>query len=211
MVAAACGGSTEKTKGFSKIPDKLTLGTLSGPLCKDNACRCAEPGDDPGLADKEGFKRYEFRIGPADNELWVTVGDMVLYKGIEQATECFYIDLATGKHPVLLRARKQNGFAARLEVSELGPKGRYDTFIFACGSPGTCTIDTLREWRASLAKYKRSIHDPCGSTRIRNVQWQSGEAPDRIHPEEIELGLVLDIYDFDPRHESGHPECRDKL
>lgn len=207
-VMTSCGGSE---RGFGAVPERLTLGTLSGPLCKGNACRCAEPGDDPGLAAREGYKRYEVRIGPVDNELWVEVDDMVLYKGIERATECFYIDLANGKHPVILRAARQNGFAARLRISELGKLGAYDSFEFACGSPGPCGLDAMRAWRASLDKYERSVHDPCGSTRIRDVQWKSGETPDLIHPEALEVQLVLEIYDFEPRHPSGHAECRDNF
>lgn len=213
-LALACGGSPKNT-GDSNEPsrqlDRLTLATLSGPLCKDDSCRCAEPGNDAGLPVNPGVKRYEVRIGPVDNELWVEVDDMVLYKGVERATDCFYIDLATGKHPVSLLARQTNGFAARVAISELGKLGRYQTFEFACGSPGPCGIEEMREWQASLVRYQRSVHDPCGSTRIRNVHWQSGKTPDRIHPEELTLDLILDIYGFEPRHESGHPECKDKF
>ena len=210
LVTTSCGGSGSG-KGFGAIPERITLGTLSGPLCQDNACRCAEPGDDPGLATRDGYKRFEVRIGPVENELWVQVDEMVLYKGVERATECFYIDLETGKHPVALRAERENGFAARLTISELGKLGAYSSFEFACGSPGPCGFEALREWHASLDRYKRNVHDPCGSTRIRQVQWKSGQTPDRSHPEALQVELVLDIYPFQPEHPSGHAECRDNF
>ena len=214
-VAPGCGSSSQNARDFSQLPDRLTLATLSGPLCKDNACQCREPHLEPkesaGLAVDPGFKRFEFHIGPAENELWVTVDDMVLYKGRERASDCFYIDLATGKHPVKLRARGENGFAARLTISELGRRGDYDTFEFVCGGPGLCEMQRLKDWQASLAKYTRAAHDPCGSTKIRKIRWISGSAPDLIHPDQLELNLVLDVYEFEPKHPSGHPECRDKF
>jgi hypothetical protein len=208
-VLAGCGASAKETKNFSELPPRVTSATLAGPLCEGQQCRCREPGREPGLAQRPGTKRYELRIGPVENELWVTVNDMVLYKSPERATECFYIDLPTGKHPVSLRARGEYGFAARLSISELGAQGGYETFDFACGGPGMCEQSQLKEWRASLAKYKRGAHDPCGSTKIHDVEWQSGKMPDKLHPSELELELVMQVYEFTPEHPSGDPACAD--
>ena len=134
-----------------------------------------------------------------------------LYKGIEKATECYYVDLAVGEHPVVIQAKGEHGFAARVAISELGELGSYGSFEFACGSPGPCTIDSVQQWQASLAKYKRNAHDPCGSTRIRGIRWMSGDTLDRIHPGQLEVSLVLHAYEFQPKYPSGDPECRDKF
>jgi hypothetical protein len=208
-VLAGCAASAKETRDFSELPPRITSATLAGPLCEGQQCRCREPGREPGLAQRPGTKRFELRLGPVENELWVRVNGMVLYKSPERATECFYIDLPTGKHSVSVRAKGEYGFAARLAISEIGAQGRYETFDFACGGPGMCAQSQIKEWRASLARYKRGAHDPCGSTKIREVQWQSGKMPDKIHPSELQLDFALQVYDFTPERPSGHPTCAD--
>jgi hypothetical protein len=210
LVLAGCAASAKETREFSELPPRTTSATLAGPLCEGQMCRCREPGREPGVAQRPGTKRYELRLGPVENELWVTVNSMVLYKSRERATECFYIDLPAGKHPVILRARGEYGFAARLSISEIGAKGGYDTFEFGCGGPGMCELDQLKEWETSLSRYQRGAHDPCGSTKIRDIDWQSGKTPDKIHPNELELALVLHVYEFTPERPSGDPACADK-
>ncbi|MEM9489928.1 MAG: hypothetical protein AAGC55_12340 [Myxococcota bacterium] len=207
----ACSGASGEGRDFSPIPEPITTATLSGPRCQDGACTCRTLDLSAGLPDEPDRKRFEFIVGPADNELWVMVGDMVLYKSYERAKDCFYIDLPPGKHPVKLRAKGSQGFAARLTVLEMGKLGEYDTLEFICGGPGLCEVQTLKNWQASLATYKRNAHDPCGSTKIRDLRWNSGPAPNRVHPLELELDFVLDVYRFEPKRPSGHPACKDKF
>lgn len=207
---AGCGASTRQTREFGELPPRVTTATLAGPLCEGQQCRCREPGRDPGVAQQPGTKRYELRLGPVENELWLKVNSMVFYKSRERATECFYIDLPAGKHPVSLRGKGEYGFAARLSISEIGKLGLYDTFEFGCGGPGMCSFDQLEEWKSSLARYKRGAHDPCGSTKIRNIDWHTGKPPDNVHPSELELDLVLHVYEFVPERASGDSSCADK-
>jgi hypothetical protein len=136
---------------------------------------------------------------------------MVLYKGAERATECFYVDLREGDYPLGLRARGETGLAARVSVSELSKLGGYRTFEFGCGGPGLCTFQQLRSFKASLAKYKRHVHDPCGSTKIKGVAWRTSTMPDRAHPSDLFLELVLDVYHFEPRAPSGDPSCANRF
>lgn len=210
LCAGSCAGAQKRPAEFKPVPDKMTSATLAGPLCDAEICKCIDGGANPGLPDQEGVKRYQFKVGPSDNELWVTVDDTVMYKTVERATECFIIDLRTGKHEVSLRAKSETGFGARLTISEISAQGPYNTFDFQCGSPGACSFDQLASFKASLVRYKRQIHDPCGSTKIRAPNWLTGESPDRIHPGDLQLDLILQVYDFTPEHPSGHPQCRDR-
>ncbi len=217
LVLAACGGSSTKTAVYiAPPPEPVTRAVLSGPLCSTDACQCrdsAKPGDGgAGVPDLEGAKRFEIRVGPSENAQWVTVEDMVLYKSDQRATDCFYIDLPPGQHRVKLRVGRPGGLSASLSISEFGKDTQswYETFRFSCGSPGACSVDELDSYRASLARYERNLHDPCGSTKIRGIGWDAGQAPDQSHPQDLQLELTLDVYDFAPKFPAGDSNCKDR-
>ena len=209
FILLGCSGASSSIPPMAAIPSAETKATLAGPLCEFANCKCREEAGDPPQEAPEGFKRYEVRIGPADNPLWVSIGDMVLYKSNERAMDCFYVDVRPGRHPVRLQAKQDTGFAARLKISELAPsnQGWYDSFQFACGAPGVCARDTLREWKAEVARIDDNVHDPCGSTKIRQVVWQTGRLPDDVPPGELQLDFILDVYKFVPTFGPGATEC----
>lgn len=203
---AACAGS-QKYEPLPDPPQPETRATLSGPLCDASGCRCRSAADEAGEPPPD-FKRFEFQLGPTSNEFWVTVDDMVLYKTKQRAESCFYLDLRPGEHRVTLRASGEEGFGARVAVSEQGAEGPwwYDTFEFSCGAPGRCDKDTLDAWKKRTDQLG-SKHDPCGSTKISGVTWQTGKMPDLRHPSDILLELTLDVYRFTPENPPGADEC----
>lgn len=214
-VLAACGGSKPTTTQveIDPLPEPMTRGVLSGPLCSTEACMCRAEGaaqdGGAGVPESAELKRFEFRVGPTENALWVMVDEMVLYKTDEHAQDCFYIDLPKGQHKVTLRARRPGGLSAKLGISEYAPgvESWYETFRFECGIGGTCSNDELHDYRDSLEQYKQNLHDPCGSTKIKQIGWDSGQAPDQAHPEDLQLELTLDVYGFEPEHAHGDPAC----
>jgi len=216
---AACGGSTPKTTqvDIDPLPEATTRAVLGGALCSTQACMCRAEGaaqdGGAGVPDSDDLKRFEFRVGPSENAQWVLVDDMVLYKSDEHAQDCFYVDLGKGQHRVTLRTNRAGGFAAKLAISEYAPgvESWYETFRFECGVGGVCSNDELHDFRDSLDKYKRNLHDPCGSAKIQQVGWDSGKAPDQQHPDELQLELTLDIYGFEPEYAHGAAECADKF
>jgi hypothetical protein len=215
LLGVGCGGSGSKSPGATmpELPGRYTKATLAGPLCSGNECSCQQ---DPGSAGKpagSAVKRFEFVLGPSDNELWATVDGMVLYKSKERAKECFYVDLsAPGEHPVTVRGTGEAGFGVRLQVRELasGSNDQYETFDFQCGAPGACRADQLADYRASLDKYKRGLHDPCGSTKVKKLSWITGRLPDGRSPANLHVSFTLDTYEFAPKHPPGDDSCRDR-
>ncbi len=208
---AGCGGANTPT--MAPLPAPVTRATLSGPLCggSETHCRCRDDGEVVPVTDDAARKRYEIRIGPAPNPLWVTVDDMVLYKSRERGVECFYVELLPGEHPITVRAEGEPGFVARVSISEQSAKGWYDTFLFDCGAPGNCAMLDLEDWLDGLSRYPRGVHDPCGSTKIGKVRYVTGRVPDQRHPDALELSLVLDSYRFKPTLAPGAAGCRDKF
>ena len=202
-----CGGAELSSPDDPLI--EITRAELAGPLCRTRSCECRAGPDDAGMPGGVD-KRYEFRIGPVPGEMWVTVGEHTLYKSREQATQCFYLDLESGKHTVEVRARGETGFSAAVRISEMGAEGPwwYDTFNFNCGAPGRCTLDRLEHWRERfLAHAQRNVIDTCGSTAIRDIKWRTGRLRDRVYPTSLLMQFVLDVYSFTPRYPPGHRAC----
>ncbi|MGE0548564.1 MAG: hypothetical protein AB7O24_02605 [Kofleriaceae bacterium] len=203
----ACGGSKTQIE-IGPVPPRQTGAPLAGPLCQTEECKCAEGGEDAGFPEA-GKKRFEVKLGPSPQALWVTLPTGVLYKSAERAQACFYVDLAApGTVTAELRASDDNGVSAAMTVKELGNKTKswYDTFAFECGSPGVCSFDELQSQKATYASVKRGLHDPCGAVKIRNVMWDHGKAPDQMHPSELVMRFTMQIYKLDPDKPHGS-EC----
>ena len=207
--AAACGGSQKQQVTIDPPPAPSTRATLAGPLCQNGqTCTCRDEGApaDGGVGEPaEGVKRFEVRVGPAPNAIWVTLDDMVLYKSEQRANECFYVDLAPGDHKLGLRAHQQGGLGAAVTVREYGVKAKswYDSVHFECGSPGACSNDELAQQKADFASAEHGIHDPCGTVKVKGVEWATGTEPDAMHPEDLQVAMTLQVYKFVPERPHG--------
>ena len=198
LVGAGCAGAPDP---MPPIGERITTGTLRGPLCRAQACTCKTDDRAAGKA-QNGLKRFELKAGPADNELWITIDGNKLYKSKERVTDCFYVDLAPGTHHVTLRAQGEAAVGANLSISELGVNNFwwYQTFNFECGS-NVCDGPQLRQWKDEIAPLGTK-HDPCGSTKIKGVTYQTGRLADGLHPRDLLVELDLVVYDFAPEKPS---------
>lgn len=206
---AACGGD-RKMIAIGPPPAKATTGALAGPLCgAGGSCTCMKTPEEAG-APEPGLKRFEIRLGPTPHDLWATLPGRVLYKSPERPEMCFYVDLAPGRHPIELRASQASGVAAAIAVSELGGKTRsaYRTLRFSCGSPGgVCSYEELDGKKAEYRGVAKNTHDPCGSTKVKELIWDTGHSPDQPVPSEFAMRAVLHVYKFEPDKPSGDPSC----
>ena len=210
LVAILACGQDRKMIAIGPTPAKATTGALAGPLCTAESCKCAASPADAGVPEAPGAKRFEIRLGPTPHELWATLPGRVLYKSPERAEMCFYVDLAPGSHTVELRASQESGVAAAIAISELGAatQSAYATFRFSCGSPGgVCSFEELDGKKAEYKGVKENVHDPCGSTKVRELVWDTGRSPDQLVPSELAMRLVLQVYKFAPDKPHGDPSC----
>jgi len=212
LLAASCsGGATQIAIG--KPPPPRTTGALSGNLCTAEGCSCRDLGasGDGGVGTPEpGKKRYEIRFGPSAQALWATLGpDTVLYKSAEKADACFYVDLSPGVHPMELRASAPEGVSAAWSIHEYSPATQswYDTFTFNCGSPGVCSFSDLDEQKPHYAAFPKGLHDACGTTKVKQLTWDTGKAPDQQHPSELVVRLGLDVYKLVASQPHGSEGC----
>lgn len=208
-LAAACGGD-RKMIAIGPPPAKATTGALAGPLCSGQRCTCMASPDEAGVPEDAGRKRFEIRLGPTPHDLWATLPGRVLYKSPERPEMCFYVDLPPGTHPVELRASRDAGVSAAISISELGARTQsaYATFRFSCGSPGgVCSFEELDGKKAAYRGVAQSTHDACGSTKVKELVWDTGRSPDRLVPSELAMRLVLHVYEFQPDKPHGDPTC----
>jgi hypothetical protein len=212
LALGACGGAQPQI-AIGPLPPPTTRGTLVGPLCENGqTCTCRDPNapaDGGAGAPPAGLKRFEIRVGPASNALWVTLDDQVFYKSEQRADECFYVDLAPGPHALGLRGHQDHGLSAAMTVHEYGPAAQswYDALHFECGSPGVCSLDELATVKANFAGVARGVHDKCGSVKIKGVTWATGTAPDAEHPEDLAVSMTMQVYKFAPDKRHGDATC----
>jgi hypothetical protein len=209
LAPAACGGDRPMIK-IGPPPPKATSGALAGPLCSGQSCTCMQSPEEAGAPEGGGLKRFEIKLGPTPHDLWLTLPGHVLYKSAERPDSCFYVDLPTGSHTFELRASQPDSVSAAVEISELGAKTKsaYQTFRFTCGSPGgVCSFEELDGKKAEYQGVKKNTHDPCGSTKVREIVWDTGKSPDHQVPSELAMRFVLQVYKFVPEKPSGDPSC----
>lgn len=216
LLALTACGATAKQAEKAPLPDPVTRATLAGHRCKtaDNClCRPLEGDAAEQQPPAEGTKRFELRVASSDGVAWVTIdGRDVLYKNQERNEDCFYVDLAPGDHSFSLRAkaeRAEGGIGAGLRVHEYDAKNQrwYDSFLFSCGAPGACAKDVLVDWKKSVERDRTLMLDPCGTTRVRALRWETGRMPDAVHPEEILIAFTLKIGPGQPDNPPRDASC----
>jgi hypothetical protein len=213
LALSACSGSTvgsDTQKPIESEPEPKTEAVLVGPLCQGAQCRCKQGEGDAGTPEA-GAKRFEVKLGPSDDPLWATVDGMVLFKSREIADACFYVDLRPGEHPISVRGKGEGGLSVGATFSEMGGGGEgqtwwYNTFDFNCGAPGQCDTDQVKAFKERVTRLQGK-HDPCGSTLVKQVEWETGRMPDRAHPDDLLLRATLKVYKFVPKDPPGTESC----
>jgi hypothetical protein len=203
----ACSGGSRQID-ISAPPDKVTQGVFSGPLCTGERCSCASGAADGGAGvPADDKKRFEIRLN-SPNQLWIKVGDNLMYKDAEKPEACFYVDLAAGNTQVEMRASEPNGVWGTWTIRELGTKTKsyYDTLTFSCGNPGACSFDELD---TKKAEHKDPKTDRCGSVKVKGLSWDTGRSPDMQYPSELLVRATLNVYKFVPDRPHGE-DCSKK-
>jgi hypothetical protein len=172
---------------------------LAGARCKGGPgapCACRQKNGDvaetqPPDAD---HKRFEIRMGAIGGGATLDSNTLGHFAAGSDET-CYYIDvLPATTQQVTFTARastKDAGIAPELDLAEYGPKGPwwYDILSVRCSGPdGRCNRDAADAWSLEAKTRKRGRIEPCGSTVISHLHWDtSGGTGDR------ELGMFRDF------------------
>jgi hypothetical protein len=205
-----CAGSSSPGGGASSAGPSTAPGAaieapgareahLAGARCSGGPgapCACRQKNGDvaetrPPDAD---HKRFEIRLGATGGGATLDSPTLGHFAADSDET-CYYIDVLPGTtQQVTFTARaatKEGGVAPRLDLAEYGPKGPwwYDILSVRCSGPGDrCNRDAADAWSAEAKTRKRGRIEPCGSTVISHLRWDtSGGTGDR------ELGMFRDF------------------
>lgn len=196
---------------------------LAGARCRGDVCTCrsrvGDPAENPPPDD--AHKRFEIRIGAGGGAATLkspTLGDFASGKGPNDA--CFYVDVVPGTtHElsfVAREARKEEGVSPVLEIAEYGPKGPwwYDVLNVKCGgADGRCSRDAADAWGAELKTRKRGRIDPCGSSVITNLRWDSSGGAgvrDLGQFADFQVTFSMEVKKFPTQFKPGSTECLPK-
>jgi len=206
VLMPACAGSAAAGSGASSGPVAAAAlekpgahnANLAGARCKGGPpCKCRDRLTDKAAEEPPpdaDHKRFEIRLAGAGGGATMdspTLGHFAA--GEDEA--CFYIDVLPGTTSdvsfTATEGQKEGGVGPLLEIAEYGPKGPwwYDVVSVRCPGPnGRCNRDAADAWSVEAKGRKRGRVDPCGSSVISHLAWDtSGGIGNR------ELGLFKDL------------------
>jgi hypothetical protein len=228
ILTPACSGATASGPTGSSLPAAAALekpgarnANLAGARCKDGApCKCRNrvgSGEAPEVPPPdEQHKRFEIRLTGVGGGA-VMDSPTLGHFAADADEACFYIDVLPGTTSDVVftatEATKEGGIGPFLDIAEYGPKGPwwYDVVNVHCPGPnGRCNRDAAEAWSAEVKGRKRGRVDPCGSSVISHLVWDtSGGIGNR------ELGLfkdfivrfTMEVKRFPTQFRPHAPEC----
>jgi hypothetical protein len=231
LVGVACAStSTASAPPAGEAPGTTTTGAVTGDVagsvranlagkrCQGAVCTCRSRAGDPAEnpPPDEAHKRFELRIGAGGGPATLsspTLGE--LSSGPGEA--CFYVDIVPGTtHDVTFlarEARKEEGVSPTLEIAEYGPKGPwwYDVLTVKCEGPGNhCNREAADAWSAELKTRKRGRIDPCGSSVITHLKWDTTGGTgvrDLGVFADFKVTFTLEVKKFPTQFKPGSTEC----
>lgn len=221
---ASSGAAPEPTAGAQALvaPDvaSSTTATLSGARCQGPSCTCRTPGHDDAEDPKPaaGFKRFEIRIAANGGKASLAFADSGTLVGAGDHDTCYYVDLPAGRaQDATFVARESNrgsGVGPRLHIAEYGPAGDhwYDIFSVSCrNGQDRCDRQAVDAWAGHLKQQrKRGRLDPCGSSVIAGLRWQTHDSQslrDGGLYRDLVVAFNMDVKKFATQFAPGSTEC----
>jgi len=196
---------------------------MMGARCANGACICRPLGanEPETVLPPDGWKRLEIRMSAAGGLAATEISGLGVLTVMGDKETCAYIDVPAGStydvNYIAKEQEKGGGVAPRMQIGEYGPKGPwwYDLILVRCPGPnGRCNRDGAEAWSAEAKGHKRGRADPCGSSVISRLVWDtSGGVGNR------EMGLfkdftvrfTMEVKRFPTQFRPHAPECVAKV
>lgn len=218
--ASPSGASGGQAATTAPAPNQVGArnANLAGARCQGAVCTCRSRAADPTekVPPDDAHKRFEIRLGAGGGAATLTsptLGDFASGPG----EACFYIDVVPGTtHEISFvarEARNEEGVSPVLEIAEYGPKGPwwYDVLAVKCSGPGGhCNREAADAWSAELKTRKRGRIDPCGSSVVTHLLWDTtgGTGVRELGIfSDFKVTFTLDVKKFATQFKPGSTEC----
>src|SRR4029079_2220604 len=181
---AGAGSSVRPASGGIEPPGARNA-NLAGARCKSGApCICRNRDGGPQAQAEapppdEQHQRFEIRLQGVGGGAMLDSPTLGHFAAGADET-CFYIDVLQGTTSdvtfTAVEGVKEGGIGPMLDIAEYGPKGPwwYDVLTVRCQGPNSrCNRDAADAWSAEAKGRKRGRVDPCGSSVISHLVWDT--------------------------------------
>jgi len=213
---AAVGGAPVR---LPRASAPSTSATMAGARCHDGRCACRKGGRDDGEnpPPDADHKRFEIRVGVDDGDAALESPTLGRFSAGSGGEACFYVDVLPGTHHLLTFAaregRPEAGLSPTMHVAEYGPKGPYwyDVVDVRCAGAGDkCTREAADAWGAQAKTRKRGRIDPCGSSVVTHLVWQTSGGTGDIDGgrfRDFTVSFEMEVKRFATQFAPGSTEC----
>lgn len=215
------GAALETVQHVDRAAPASSNAQLAGARCKgpEPGCRCRVAGDDAEVdPPAEGMKRFELRLAAAGGEAVLESPVLGRFAASGDTERCFYIDVVPGSTNTFVftaRAlRPESGMAPTFSMTEYGAAGPWWYHVIAVdcvGAQGRCDRAGADRWAArNLQQRKRGRLDPCGSSVVHGLKWDTtGGQHERDGGlyRDFTVRFDLEVKKFTTRFAPGSTEC----
>jgi hypothetical protein len=201
-----------------------TAVSTAGARCTSDGCTCRGPGEDEAEEKSpplDGSKRFELRLSAPGGRASLDLTGIGTIAVSGAGEKCVYVDMPSGgTHDVRLVALesvKGGGVSPILKIAEYGPKGPYwyDVLAVRCGELNSdddvrCDRAGADAWAVRARQRKRGRLDPCGSSVITGLAWEtSGGQAERDGGlfRDFTVRFTMEVKKFATQFAPGSTEC----
>ena len=209
--AAAAGSEKPGARDANLAGARCGRGRGEPCACRDKRADAAEsPPPD------EGHKRFEIRMS-AEGGAGTLDSPTLGHFAARDAETCFYVDVVPGITSDVTFVTKEGyagqGMGPALEINEYGPKGPwwYRILEVHCSGPnGRCNRESADAWGEDIKTRKRGRIDPCGSTVITHLNWNTTGGvgdPELGLFRDLTVTFTMEVKRFATQFRPGSTEC----
>jgi hypothetical protein len=176
--------------------------------------RTGEPPETPAPDDQH--KRFELRLSAEGGSATFDSPTLGHFAAGDIET-CFTIDVLPGTTSDVVFVAKEafpgQGMGPVLELAEYGPKGPYwyrIVDVHCAGPAGRCNRDAADAWGEEVKTRKRGRIDPCGSTVVTRLGWDTTGGtgdPELGLFRDFTVSFTMEVKRFATQFRPGSTEC----
>ena len=136
-------------------------------------------------------------------------GDGAITVDGQRGGPCAIYELKAGLHAVTIHAEGPAGFGVAATLDALADGNEYAAFDLHCGLPGSCDVETLRDWRKQIEGDHAKMTDRCAALKVTDIRWEADKL-DEVHPKSLDVAFTLHVHSRPSGKPPRDPSCPEK-